>query len=220
MATLRTLRDHYRDVRSVEAVDALDDPSSFSALSSRESREIILQLFYIPSFEPISSWTIYRAGESSAHVRRVRWDFAKDYKARLGAASVIAADGIIAKDELDAILIPLSDLTFPPFRPSEVVTIVDGVSYGIRRFGYGQLGEVWWSSRPNGWDNVDEWFRSASERLDVCLPMSTEPGEREASHRFAPTNAEQDSGGQPATRSDGNDPHDYNPNPVAEWRSR
>ena len=195
MATLRTLREHYRDARSVEAVDALDDPSSFSALPARESREIILQLFFIPSFEPISSWTIYRAGDSSAHVRRVRWDFAKNYEARLGAASVIAADGIIPKERLDSLLDPLSELTFPPFppfRPSEMVTIADGESYGIRRLGYGQLGEVWWSCRPNGWDDVDEWLRYALETLDGCLPMSTEPGERDASHRFAPTNAEQD----------------------------
>ena len=75
MATLRTLRGHYRDARSVEAVDALDDPNSLSALPSRDSQEIVLQIFFIPSFEPISSWTIYRVRESCAHVRRVRWDF-------------------------------------------------------------------------------------------------------------------------------------------------
>lgn len=180
MAILRTLREHYRYEKAIEAINALEDPSEFEALKRRDSREIILQLFFIPSFEPITSWTVYRAQEDIAHIRRIRWDFAEDHAARFGTASVIAADGILPEESLESILKPLSDLTFPPFRSSGRVVIADGESYGIRRVNHGELGEVWWTCRPDGWEEAAAWYDATVETLQTYLPKSNDPYSSEA----------------------------------------
>lgn len=211
MATLRTLKEHYRDPRSIEAIHTLDDPSAFAALPARDSREIILQLFFVPSFEPITSWTVYRPEKSFAHVRRVRWHFAKDYEKRFGEASVFAADGMMPKEDLDTMLHSLSELSFSPFRSSGWVTIADGESFGLRRIYNDESGEVWWSRPPHGWDQVATWYASALARLDAILPMSTDPGERTASVRFTPASDTQGDAGAAETRPKSNS--DYR-NPI------
>jgi hypothetical protein len=182
---LKLLKETHRDKNAIEAIEALENPSVFSGLEELNSSDLILQLFFVPSFEPICSWSVYQSGDRTYNLRRVRWDFTKDQKARIGGASLFGADAILPKQELDSKLDILSELKFPALKAPEKISIADGTDYGVKRSTFRHSVELWWTHCPSGWEELEKWYSSVLKLFDKNLPMSTEVGGRDATYRFA-----------------------------------
>ena len=158
-----------------EAIDQLDDPSNFPGLKALDSDDVVLQLFRLPSFHPMISWTIFRTPKAGSCVlRRVRWDYATDCKTPLiGRASIYGADTSLSAERLSQWLSPLDSMPFPAFKAPEAMVILDGTGFGLRRKRYYQSSELWWSSPPTGWEELVRWSDAITNQLDEALPEAS-----------------------------------------------
>ncbi len=179
------LHQIYHQGYQIKALQRLSDPSDYPSLGQRDSREILLQLFVLPSFHPMTSWTVYSAANDSFFVRRVRWDLAADHqtarcKLTIGEPTTYGADASFPSSMLAPRLARLATISIPAFNlPTTLGT--DGVSYGLRRKTFEHSAELmWWCEPPVGWEAIAEWHQDFVAALESGLPAHTDLFRREA----------------------------------------
>jgi hypothetical protein len=157
------------------ALDLLSDPSSYPALAPLRSRDIRLQLYTLPSFEPLSTWTIYSPDEGKCIVRRIRWDRVADGALEIGSPTTFGADAWIEADVIEEYLGELSGMMISPFNMPNKVGL-DGVTFGVRRRTFGCFAEVsWWCEPSPGNETLSDWYHRFVDKLEVRLPGATDP---------------------------------------------
>lgn len=162
-----------------QAVEWLCDPSCYPSLQTQDSRNFVLQLYVIPSFHPIMSWTLFRQPDSAFMVRRVRWDLIVDYEAKRRGLTVVAptaygADALCPPGLVSTALDELTSLSIPAFDPASSFGI-DGVTFGFRRHSFSQSFEFsWWAHPPRGCEAVAAWYDRFTGQLEDILPAHTD----------------------------------------------
>ena len=168
------LKDTYWRTDQRKALDQLQDPSHFPGLISCKGLVSPIQLHVRPSFQPMMSWTIYHLPDHAYRVRRVRWDFAADYRVELGEPTTFGSDAICSGDTISSALQALSQLTVPAFDHSSSLG-TDGVTFGFRRQTFSQFLEFsWWCAPPAGCEAMAEWYHRFTDTLEALLPAHTD----------------------------------------------
>ena len=170
-----TRRQHYQRPDQLRALALLIDPSDYPAMPSLAQASNVLQAYVIPSFQPMTSWTLYRLREDGYRIRRVRWDFAADYyPIAVGAPTTYGADSHPDAAFVDKELAVLASISFPPFDLSQSFGI-DGITYGIRTSSFGSSSEFsWWCRPPAGCERLAEWYHCFVESIESTLPAHTD----------------------------------------------
>lgn len=164
-----------RNAVQARALDLLAEPSSYPAMSPLASRDIRLQLYTLPSFEPLATWTIYSSDEEKFIVRRVRWDRAADGALELGTPTTYGADAWIDRELIDGCLGELSSMSMIPFSMPNQLGL-DGVTFGIRRRTFGYSAEIsWWCEPAPGNEKLADWYHRLVRTLEMALPGTTGP---------------------------------------------
>ena len=167
------LKHLYSRADQQRALDLLHDPASYPSLPSMEPRDMVLQLCLAPSFEPFVSWTIFQSSKDSCVVRRVRWDFATDFRCGLGDTTY-GADAVCPPALISQAFADLSCLTVPVFSFRDSFGL-DGVTYGFRRQSRSQFFELsWWHQLPEGCEAVSEWYHHLTAQCEALLPAHTD----------------------------------------------
>lgn len=173
---LAELSRHYRRPDQLRAINLLAYPSAFPGLSSLEKTKELIQVYTIPSFAPITSWSLYQITDETYHVRRVRWDFRADHAAQVGEPTVYGAQALVQSGSFDAALSGLYCLQFPAFARPKYVCILDGVTFGMRSaVSFGNSIEMSWNSEPApGCELLAEWYHRFVGQLEAVLPSHTD----------------------------------------------
>lgn len=160
--------------REAVAIEMLQNPEKFPSLPKRSEFDRLICLWRIPSFEPHSSWSIYRSRNGDEHfVRRLEHDPHRGLPVNVTDPHVYGAEAILSAEQAREIVELFEALEIPMFRRPAWVG-VDGVSYGVRIGNYWQSTTVnWWSSYSHEWQPLHELFEATVCRLDVLLPAST-----------------------------------------------
>jgi hypothetical protein len=157
------------------AIELLLDPSRYPAMAPFASRDCRLQLYTIPSFEPIATWTIYSSDGRKSTVRRVRWDRVADMALEFGNPTTFGADAWIETKVVDGYLNELSEMLIPPFRMTTGVGL-DGTIHGVRRQTSRHFTEMsWWCEPAPGQEVLSQWYHQFINELENHLPDATDP---------------------------------------------
>jgi hypothetical protein len=188
------LGQHYSRDDHRRALQLLDDPSGYPGLPEITRQKLLVQVYVIPSFQPLTSWSVYASADGRYGVRRVRWDRTADYNVPLailkqqypttyGADADLPSDSIRRRlDELAALHLPLFAL------PDSVGT--DGVQFGIRRETFGHLAEFsWWCEPPRGCEAIAAWYDRFVGFLESSLPAHTDYLGRGATYPYSAESA-------------------------------
>ena len=157
----------------------LCDPCSYPSMPPLDSNSIAIQLYVLPSFHPMISWTLFRGPDSTFTVRRVRWDFIADYQltrqgVTVSTPATYGADAICPPRLVEAALAELGSLSVPAFDPANCLGI-DGVTFGFRRCSFSQSLEFsWWSHPPAGCEAVAAWHHRFTGQMEDILPSHTD----------------------------------------------
>jgi hypothetical protein len=170
-----SLHRHYQRPDQLRALALLHDPSDYPAMPSLARATMVLQVYVVPSFQPMSSWTLFRLRESGYQVRRVRWDFAADYyPIAVSDPTTYAADSRLGTALVERELAGLASISFPPFDLSRRFGI-DGITFGIRTVSFGSSSEFsWWCHPPAGCESIAEWYHRFVESIESTLPAHTD----------------------------------------------
>lgn len=175
------LRDHYRRPDQIRAIDLLSDPEAYPGLPEQDGNSFRLQVYVMPSFTPITSWTLFKRSDDEFLVRRVRWDFAADYRAPMGEPTTYGSDAILEALDIQTRISKLESISFPAFAEEECFGI-DGTTFGIRRGRSGHRSEFcWWCRPPMGCELIAEWHQDFSSFIDQFLPAHTDTDRQQAS---------------------------------------
>lgn len=172
-------QQHYSEAYQQRALALLRDPSNYPALAGLDSNDIVFQLYVLPCFQPLMSWTLYKHSEAALILRRVRWDFIADYRIarwRLTIAepTTYGADVQCSAETVSSALAELSSLRIPAFDPASIIH-TDGVTFGFRRWSNSQSLEFsWWGNPPEGCNAVAEWYHRFTDQLELLLPAHTD----------------------------------------------
>ncbi|MFC5453817.1 hypothetical protein [Prosthecobacter fluviatilis] len=172
---LEKLKQIYTRPDERQAVEWLCDPSGYPSLQPQDARNFILQLYVMPSFRPMMSWTLFQQPDAAFMVRRVRWDFIADYQAKscgltIKLPTTYGADALCPPGLVSSALEELSSLSVPAFDAASCFGI-DGVTYGFRRQSFSQTFEFsWWCESPKGCEAVAAWYHRFTEQLEDILP--------------------------------------------------
>lgn len=170
-----SLHRHYERSDQLRALAMLHDPSDYPAMPSLARATMVLQAYVVPSFEPMTSWTLFRLHENDYLVRRVRWDFAADHRPMaVSDPTTYAADSLLDTTFVERELADLASITFPPFVLSRSFGI-DGVTFGVRTVSFGSSSEFsWWCRPPAGCESLAEWYHRFVESVESALPAHTD----------------------------------------------
>lgn len=173
---LAILSPHYKRTDQQRAIGLLSDPVSFPGLAQLKRATEVVQLYTIPSFTPITSWTVYRVADGSHLVRRVRWDFAADYRIEAGEPTIYGADAQMEPTTISKLLSGLDSLQITPFNHPRSICITDGVAFGVRRsISFGHLVEICWHCDPSpGCETLADWYHRSVTDIDAQLPAHTD----------------------------------------------
>ena len=157
-----------------KALDLLAEPHSFQGLPEVSQTDAILQVYIIPSFAPLASWTVYHTRNApDCLVRRVIWKRRRSVVLSAASSSTYGADAILKWSEVDDMLRDLGQMSFPAFAANSTFG-TDGTTYGIRRMSFmSQCEATWWNEAPHGWEKLTVWHASLIKLLDFHLPQRT-----------------------------------------------
>lgn len=160
--------------RESVALDLLKHPERFPSLPQRSEYERQICLWITPSFEPHSSWSIFKDRKTKEHfVRRLEHDPRRGLPVNTDDPHVYGAEAPIGESLVYETLSAFEAIQAPMFRRPAWVGL-DGVSYGVHIGNYWQSTTVcWWSSFSPEWAPLNELFKSTSQHLDDLLPTST-----------------------------------------------
>lgn len=184
------LLEHYSREDQRRALQLLDDPSEYPGLPKVDRRKLFVQLYVLPSFEPMTSWSVYAVTHDTYRVRRVRWDQIADYQMKLArltqeSPTTYGAEIEVGGDEIRRNIDELSGLTLPMFNLSNSFGI-DGVTFGIRRQTFGDFAEFsWWCRPPAGCEAIAAWYHNFVAVLESNLPAHTSLRRDDATHPYA-----------------------------------
>ena len=168
------LQRHYQRPDQLRALALLRDPSEYPAMPSLGRASMVLQAYVIPSFQPMTSWSLFRLGDGGYQVRRVRWDFAADYRVEFGAPTTYGSDTRPDASFIDRELTGLAAIVFPPFDFSQSFGI-DGITFGVRTSTFGSSSEFsWWCTPPAGCEPLSDWYHRFVESIEAILPAHTD----------------------------------------------
>jgi len=149
----------------------LEHPERFHGLPKRSEFEREICLWVLPSFEPHSSWSIFRDRKTKEYfVRRLEHDPKRGLPSNM---DIYGADAPISENLATEVLVTFEEIQAPMFRRLSRIGL-DGTSYGVHMGNYWQNTTVrWWSSFSPEWSSLHELFLATSQRLDGLLPTST-----------------------------------------------
>jgi len=175
---LDRLRNRYQESSQLRAVDLLCDPSAYPAMKATSPHRLKLQVYEIPSFYPIITWSLYQMEESDYLLRRVRWDFAEDYAVPWDKPTTFASDALIPGEKMESHLAELSKIAVPVFDLKDGIGL-DGTTMGLRRYGgMGNFAEyAWWGDPPEACQPLADWHQGFVGWLESLLPKHTVPAE-------------------------------------------
>ena len=160
--------------RESVALEMLQKPELFPSLPKRSEYDRLICLWRIPSFEPHSSWSLYRERKTNEHfVRRLEHDPHRGLPANISAPHVFGSEAPISAELATKIVEQFEGLTVPMFRRPAWAGM-DGVSFGVHIGNFWQSTTVnWWSSFSPEWKPLNELFQEIVVQLDSLLPAST-----------------------------------------------
>lgn len=168
-----------------QVVAQMADPANYPGLEMLGAWDVQLQIYVIPSFEAVTSWTLYARHDGDYTVRRVYWPHYPFFKIRNLIPSTFAADARLPRDDIDELLLRLSELDFPIFKESQLGGI-DGVTFGL------QLGKIrpgaefaWWSRIPADAQEIATIYLQLVQVFESSLPAHTHFDLTEAGHGLA-----------------------------------
>ena len=169
-----SLREYFSSPLEIRALSLLRDPSLYPAMASMADTACVLQVYTVPSFHPITSWTVYCIRSERYVVRRVRWDFALDRRDSIGDPSTYASDAQLDPAFIESQLEVLASVSMSPFDIPRSIGL-DGVSFGIRReFGSQHCEYSWWCEPPESCQAIADWYHHFTESVEALLPAHTD----------------------------------------------
>jgi hypothetical protein len=161
-----TLKQYYL------AVARLESPEEYEGLPDLESKHRRIRIWRYPSFETISSWTIFGFG-GELTLRRLEWDRFTEFPSQTELRELYACQAKINEAQFDSLMSGLSEIEFKPLIEHQAI-MCDGTEYGIE-VGRGAYSRSisWHSGPPDGWEKLSEWHEKAIVKLDSYLPEST-----------------------------------------------
>ena len=156
-------------------LDVFQNPEKFESLPKREEHYRLLCLWRIPSFEALSSWSLYETKSQNDFIlRRLEYDYHKHTLINNENPDIIGSEAIIDSVQLKNILKAFVELKIPIFHQNDRVTILDGTSYGIEFGNWWQKTIVHWQESVNKeWYPLMELFNNTIKLMDHYLPKST-----------------------------------------------
>jgi hypothetical protein len=174
---------HFQVKQEEMAKTYLELPESYPALKPLDKARIVFRIWRYPSFTSSSSWLLYKI-DDSFFVRRIEWDFVKDYLYYLPSEPTIyGSEAEISKEQTEAIIEKLQSLKITAFQTSDLFGC-DGTTYGVDiKFEQLHPWQVstknypmrfsWWSRPPEGWQPLADWLEETAIFFDSLLPAST-----------------------------------------------
>lgn len=160
--------------RESVALEILRKPELFPSLPKRREFDRLICLWRIPSFEPHSSWSLYRGRKTNENfVRRLEHDPRRGFPSNVVDPHIFGSEVPIPTEMATKIIEQFEGLTVPMFR-SPSWGGLDGVSFGAHIGNFWQSTTVnWWSSFSPEWKPLNELFQETVAQLDSLLPTST-----------------------------------------------
>lgn len=160
--------------RESVALEILQKPELFRSLPKRSEYDRRICLWQIPSFEPHSSWSLYREGKTDGYViRRLEHDPCRGLPVNSSDPHIFGAEALIPAELATEIIKKFEGLSVPMFRRPAWVG-VDGELFGVHMGNFWQGTKVnWWSHFSPEWEPLNELFQETIVQLDSLLPAST-----------------------------------------------
>ncbi|MEJ2610178.1 MAG: hypothetical protein P8179_08840 [Candidatus Thiodiazotropha sp.] len=154
------------------AVARLENPEEYEGLPDLESKHRRIRIWRYPSFETISSWTVFGLGKELV-LRRLEWDRFTEFPSQTELHELYACEAKIDEAQFESIMSDLSKIEFRPLIEDQAI-MCDGTEYGIE-VGHGAYSRniSWHSGPPDGWEKLSEWHEQTIIKLDRNLPEST-----------------------------------------------
>ena len=155
-----------------DAESVLDECLVYQGLKLLKRPIRHLSIYRLPSFDPSSSWTLFK-DEGAWHVRRIV--LATVQEGPGWAAHSYGADGLLEEEAALGLLKELSSLSVSAFETHSATIGIDGmrtrvkVWRGVER----HMALDWWGAAPERWTPLRDFVHQAIETMEAALPSST-----------------------------------------------
>ena len=155
-----------------KAIQLLENPENYPMLLTRCRFDRKILLFCYPSFEPSTSWSLFKT-DKNYFLRRVEWDGKKSLSSQNSEPFTVGCEVIFSTETAEEILLSLSLIEFCPFKQPELIG-VDGTVCGIT-VGNDWLSCSlrWWYLPSDDWKSLVDWFGQTVSLFEQALPQST-----------------------------------------------
>jgi hypothetical protein len=151
------------------ALEILRRPEAYPGLPALRRSDVVLRLTKFEGLGKYYVWAV-AGGADMRLVRRVIWDRPTDNRPGAMNPTTYGSDANVPADLLEQHLAALRSMVLSPFIPCAGVGL-DGVNFGVECGNYMlSAGLYWWSSPPEGWQPLAEWFGRSVEALEALLP--------------------------------------------------
>lgn len=166
---LASLTSYYRREDQRRAIGYLIDPAGYPGLKDLTKVEPRIQLYVLPSFDPMATWTVYRDGDEYL-VRRIRWQPDADLSIQGISPGLHGSDSRLAASILDERLGAL-EAAWPTTFAAGGTFGLDGIFYGIRHLNAcSGMSSEWWGQAPPGWEPLAKWLEECVAYFEMHLP--------------------------------------------------
>lgn len=164
-----------------KALRMLENPRLLSDDAATKHFLPVLHLWVAPGFTPSIHWVIYNPRlqidpQPKPLIKQIIWDRQADFK-RLYDPMTGLKEGFhteptfvtqiaeIEKDQLNDISAELANISITPFVRDETLGL-DGEHFGVETLGsYHATKIFWWSSYPEDWKELVDWFEKTRHFL-------------------------------------------------------
>lgn len=154
------------------AIAKFENAHCFEGLPKLSSSIQRLRIWQYPSFEPISSWSVFGHGDI-LDLRRLQWDRRKEFPSNNSITQIFGAQAKISQEAFAPLVNELAQITFNPLIEDKSIHL-DGTEYGI------ELGAdasrriiTWRDNPPDDWRSLMDWHQRAILFLEQFLPESS-----------------------------------------------
>ena len=153
-----------------EARRMLESSIDYPGLPVRTRAQQAICLWRQPTFDPESSWSLIRDGETW-YVRRIVYARMTDEQDGSIHHNIYGSEAIISDVEAGDLISNLSRVHLPPFVALQDRIVLDGCWYGVRCRDLIREAQVsWWCQAPNEWTELRDWYAKALSIFEACLP--------------------------------------------------
>jgi len=151
------------------ALEILRHPEVYPSLPAWQRSDVLLRL---TKFEGLGEYWVWAVARRDGRylLRRVIWDRPADHRPGAVDPTTFGSDANLPAELLDEQLAGLRSPVLAPFVRSDTIGI-DGVKCGVEYGSYMASASLhWWSSAPDAWRPLVEWFRRCVDALEALLP--------------------------------------------------